>query len=206
MQPLGPYGLVGSAGGSGAGLDGNRGRGVRRPRVGLAGSSDGVGGVEDRALGDGDVDKGLDGVVLCRRHCGGGCRWGEGGFGCGWWGVLAWISVRVWVRAGLLLLSSYLLWFVGLCGVVLVMLLLVVVVVLLLRAMMLFVFPFPFGVGFFWVGVRVQVEEDLVPEVRGHWRTVVEVCGVLPRCLGCLWSQIPFRSLRQAISNPPPVF
>ena len=51
--------------------------------------------MDDGALGDGDVDKGLDGVVLGGRLCrGGGCRW-AGGVGCGGWGVLAW--VRVWV-------------------------------------------------------------------------------------------------------------
>ena len=51
--------------------------------------------MDDGALGDGDVDEGLDGVVLGGRLCGGGaCRW-EGGVGCGGWGVLAW--VRVWV-------------------------------------------------------------------------------------------------------------
>ena len=53
--------------------------------------------MDDRALGDWDADKGLDGVVLGGRLCsGGGCRW-EGGVGCGGWGVLAWVRVRVGV-------------------------------------------------------------------------------------------------------------
>ena len=74
MQPLGPYGLVGSGGGLGAGLNGDRGRGVARPRVGLAGGGGGLWGVDDGALGDGDVDEGLNGVVLGGRLCGGGGR------------------------------------------------------------------------------------------------------------------------------------
>ena len=102
-------------------------------------------------------------VLLGGRLCGGGSRWEEGGSGCGGWGVLAWDWVRVWVRAGLLLLSSYFLWFLGLCQVVLVMLLLLVVMVVLLRAVLLFGFRFWFGVGF-WVAVRFEVEEDLVPK------------------------------------------
>ena len=123
------------------------------------------GGVDDGALGDGDLDEGLDRVVLAGCLCG--CGSVERGSGCGRYGVLAWVWVRVWVRVGSLLLPSYLLWFLGLCGVVLVMLLVVVVVVLLLRAMLSFAFRFWFGVGF-WVGVRFEVGEDLVPEVAGH--------------------------------------
>ena len=96
-QPHGLHYVVGRGGGSGAGLDGDGGGGVRRPWVIGAGSGGGLWGMDDRALGDGDVDEGLDGVVLGGRLCGGGgCRW-EGGVGCGGWGVLAW--VRVWVRA-----------------------------------------------------------------------------------------------------------
>ena len=140
LQPLAPYSFVGSGGGLGAGLNGNRGRTVPRPRVGLAGGDGGLWGVNDGALGDRDVGEGLDGVVLGGRLCGGGSRWGEGGSGCGGGGVLAWVWVRVWVRAGSLLLPSYLLWFLGLCRVVLVMLLVVVVVVLLLRAVLSFGF------------------------------------------------------------------
>ena len=147
MQPLGPYGLVGSGGGLGARLKGDRGRGVPRPRVGLAGCGVGSWGVDDGALGDGVVDEGWDGVVL-----GGGSRWGEGGSGCGAWGVLVWVWVRVLVRAGSLLLLSYFMWFLGLCGVVLVNLLLVLVVLLLLRAVLLFGLRFWFAVGFL-VGV-----------------------------------------------------
>ena len=66
-QPLGlPY-VVGKGGGSGAGLDGDGGRGVPRPWVGLAGGGGGLWGMDDGALGDADVDEGLDGVVLgCR--------------------------------------------------------------------------------------------------------------------------------------------
>ena len=102
MQPLGSHGLVGTGGGSGAGLNGDRGQGVRRPRVGLAGGSDGSWGVDDGALGDGDVDEGLDGPMFGGGLCGGGGCFGEGGSGCGGWRVLAW--VRVLVRAGSLVL------------------------------------------------------------------------------------------------------
>ena len=96
-QPLGLHYLVGRGGGLGAGLDGDGGRGVPRPWVGLAGRGGGLRGMDDGALGDGDADKGLDGVVLGGRLCGGGgCRW-EGGVGCGGWGVLAWVRVRTGV-------------------------------------------------------------------------------------------------------------
>ena len=181
----GPYGLVGSGGGLAAGLNGDRGRAAPCPRVGLAGGNGGLWGVDDGALGDGDVDEGLGGFVLGGRLCGGGSCWGEGGSGCGWWGVLALVWVRVWVRAGSLLLLSYLLWFLGLCGVVLVMLLFVAVVVLLLRAVLLFGFWFWFGVGF-WAGIRFEVEQDLVLEVPGHRCRVEGFCDLLPGCLGCL--------------------
>ena len=109
LEHLGLYGLVGSGGGWGAGLEGDRGRGVPHPRVGLAGGGGGLRWVDDGALGYRDADEGLDGVVLCGCLCGGGSRWGEGGSGCGGCGVLAWVWVRVWVRAGLLLLPSCLL-------------------------------------------------------------------------------------------------
>ena len=50
--------------------------------------------MDDGALGDGDFDEGLEGVVLGGRlRGGGGCR-REGGAGRGGWGVLAW--VRAW--------------------------------------------------------------------------------------------------------------
>ena len=39
--------------------------------------------MDDQALGDGDVDEGLDGVVSGGRRCGGGGRWWGGGVGCG---------------------------------------------------------------------------------------------------------------------------
>ena len=94
-QPLELHYVVGRGGGSGAGLDGDGGRGVPRPWVGLAGSGGCLWGMGEGALGDGDVDEGLDGVVLGGRLCGGGgWRW-EGGVGCGGWGVLAWVRVRV---------------------------------------------------------------------------------------------------------------
>ena len=96
-QPLGLYYVVGRGGGSGAGLDGDGGRGVPRPWVGLADVGGGLWGMDDRALGDGDVDEHLDRVVLGGRLRGGGGCWWEGGVVCGGWGVLAW--VRVWVRA-----------------------------------------------------------------------------------------------------------
>ena len=75
--------------------------------------------MDDGALGDGDVDEGLDGVVLAGRLCGDGGHWWEGGVGCGGWGVLAW--VRVWVRAVSLGFVSLRLWCCGLRGVVLVL-------------------------------------------------------------------------------------
>ena len=66
LQPLGLQGLMNNGGGSGAGFDGDFGRGVPHPRVGLDGG----------ALGDGDIDEGLDRVVL--RGClhGSGSCWG----------------------------------------------------------------------------------------------------------------------------------
>ena len=86
VQPLGLHHVVGRGGGSGAGLDGDGGRGVPRPWVGLAAGVGGLWRMDDGALGDGDVDEGLDGVMLGGRLCGGGgCRW-EGGVGCGGWG------------------------------------------------------------------------------------------------------------------------
>ena len=63
-QPLELYYVVGRGGGSGAGLDGDGGRGVTHPWVGLAGGGGGLWGSDDGALGDGDVDEGLDGVVF----------------------------------------------------------------------------------------------------------------------------------------------
>ena len=81
--------------------------------------------MDDGALGDGDVDEGLDGVVLGGRLCGGGGRWWEGGARCGGSGVLAW--VRVWVGAVSLGFVSLRLWCCGLRGVVLVVVLLLVV-------------------------------------------------------------------------------
>ena len=139
-QPPGLYYLVGRGGGSGAGLDSDGGRGVPRPLVGFAGSGGGLWGMDDGALGDGDVDKGSDGVVLGGRLCGGGGRWRDGGVGCGGWGVLAW--VRVWVTAVSLGFVSLCLW-CCVCS---------------------FVRRLGFGVGF-GVRVRFQVEEDLCPEV-----------------------------------------
>ena len=71
-QLLGLYYVVGRGGGSGAGLDGDGSRGVPRPWVGLAGGGGGLWGMDDGALGDRDVDEGMDGVVLGGRLCGGG--------------------------------------------------------------------------------------------------------------------------------------
>ena len=141
-------------GGLGARLNGDFGRGIPRPRVGLTGGGGCLWGVDGGALGDGDVDEGLDGVVLGGRLCGGGGRWWEGGMGCGGWGVLAW--VRVWVRAVSLGWALLRLWCCGLRGVVL-----VVVLLLLVR---LFGGRLGFGAGF-WVGVLFEVEEDLCLEV-----------------------------------------
>ena len=99
-QSPGLHYVVGRGGGLGAGLDGDGGRGVPRPWVGLAGGGGGLWGMDDGALGDGDADEGLDKVVLGGRLCrGGGCR-REGGAGCGGWGVLAWARVRAGVVSG----------------------------------------------------------------------------------------------------------
>ena len=99
-QSPGLHHVVGRGGGSGAGLDGDGGRGVPRPWVGLAGGGGGLWGMDDGALGDGDADEGLDGVVLGGRLCGGGgCR-RVGGAGCSGWGVLAWARVRAGVVSG----------------------------------------------------------------------------------------------------------
>ena len=151
-QSPGLHYVVGMGEGLGAGLDGDGGRGVPRPWVGLAGGGGGLWGMDDGALGDGDADEGLDGVVQGGRLCGGGgCR-REGGAGCGGWGVLAWARARAGVVPG---------GFVSLhmrCCVC-------------SRGRRL-----GFGVGFrvgvrfgfgvgFGVGVRFQVEEYLCPEV-----------------------------------------
>ena len=95
LQPLGLHGFVDSWGGFGAGLDGDRGRGVPRPRVGLAGGVGGLWGLDGGALGDRDVDESLDGVVLCGRLHGDGLRCGQGGSGCSGGGVLVWVWSRV---------------------------------------------------------------------------------------------------------------
>ena len=153
-QPLGLHYVVGRGGGSGAGLDGDGGRGVPRPWVGLAGGGGGLWGMDDGELGDGDVDEGSDGVVLGGRLCGGGgCRW-EGGVGCGGWGFLA--SVRVLVRAVSVGFVSLRLW-CCVCSLG------VNPATELLHGLTLGR-RFGFGVGF-RVGVRFQVEEDLCPEV-----------------------------------------
>ena len=132
--------VVGRGGGLGAGLDGDGGRGVPRPWVGLAGGGGGFRGMDDGALGEGDADEGLDGVVLGGRLCGGGgCRW-EQGVGCGGWGVLAW--VRVWVGVVSVGFVSLRLW-CCVCS----------------RGRRL---GFGVAVG---VGVWFQVEEDPCPEV-----------------------------------------
>ena len=167
---------MGGRGGSGAGLDGDCGPGVPRPGVGLACGGGGLWGMDDGALGDGDVDEGLEGVVLGGRLCGGGGRWWERGVGCGGWGVLAWVTD--WVRAVSLGFVLLRLWCCGLRGLVLVVVLLLVV-----RS---FGRRLGFGVGF-WFGVRFEVEEDLGPEVHGRRCRVGGFPGVLPGCLGRLF-------------------
>ena len=151
-QSPGLHYVVGRGEGLRARLDGDGGRGVPRPWVGLAGGGGGLWGMDDGALGDGDADEGLDGVVLGGRLCGGGgCR-REGGAGCGGWGVLAWARVRAGVvsdgfvslrlRCCVCSRGRQLGFGVGFgVGV-----------------------RFGFGVGF-GVGVRFQVEEYLCPEV-----------------------------------------
>ena len=139
-QSPGLHYVVGMGEGLGAGLDGDGGRGVPRPWVRLAGGGGGLWGMDDGALGDGDADEGLDGVVLGGRLCGGGgCR-REGGAGCGGWGVLAWARVRAGSVSGGFV--SLRLW-CCVCS----------------RGRRL-----GFGVGF-GVGDRFQVEEYLCPEV-----------------------------------------
>ena len=113
--------------------------------------------------------------MLGGRLWGGGGRWGEGGSGCGGWGVLVWVRVAVGSRS--LSLPSLPLWCWGLHGVVL--------VVVLLLLVLSFGFRFGFGVGL-WVGVRFEVREDLILEVRGHRWRLRKVPGMLPACLGCL--------------------
>ena len=99
-QSPGLHYVVGMGEGLGAGLDGDGGRGVPRPMIGLAGGGGGLWGMDDGALGDGDADEGLDGVVLGGRLCGGeGCR-REGGADSGGWGVLAWARARAGVVSG----------------------------------------------------------------------------------------------------------
>ena len=96
--------------------------------------------MDDGALGDGDANEGLDGVMLGGRLCGGGgCR-REGDAGCGGRGVLPSPRVRAGVVSGGFL--SLRLW-CCVCS----------------RGRRL-----GFGVGF-RVGVRFQVEEYLCPEV-----------------------------------------
>ena len=131
--------------------------------------------MDDGALGDGDVDEGLAGVVLGGCLRGGGSRWLEGGVGCGWWGVLAWVSI--WVRAVSLGFVLLRLCCCGLRGVVLVVVLLLVVCS--------FGRGLGFGVGF-WFGVRFEVEEDLGLEVCGHRCRVRGFPGVLSGRLGRL--------------------
>ena len=156
-QSPGLHYVVGRGGGSGAGLDGDGGRGVPSPWVGLAGGGGGLWGMDDGALGDGDADEGLDGVVLGGRLCGGGgCRW-EGGAGCGGLGVLAWVRVRAGVVSDGFV--SLRLW-CCVCS----------------RGRRL-----GFGVGL-GVGVRFQVEEYLCPEVWGRRCRVGGLPGALPGC------------------------
>ena len=78
--------------------------------------------MDDGALGDWDVDEGLDRVVLDGRLRGGARCWKEGGLGYGGLGVMVW--VRVSVRVVSLGLPLSLLWCWGLRGVLLVVVLL----------------------------------------------------------------------------------
>ena len=80
---------------------------------------------------------------------------------------------------------------------VLVLFLVVVVVVLLLRVVLSFWFRFGFGVGL-WVGVRFEVEEDLVSEVRRHRCRVggFRVCcrGAWVACVGVRGPPVAWRA------------
>ena len=84
-QSPGLHYVVGRGGGLGAGLDGDGGRGVPRPWVGLAGGGDGLWGMDDGALGDGDADEGLDGVAASAVVVGAGGRGAWVAVGGGSW-------------------------------------------------------------------------------------------------------------------------
>ena len=94
LQALGLYGLVDSGGGLGAGLDGDQSPVIPHLRIGLAGGGGVLWGVDGGALGHGNVEEGLDGVVLCGHLRGDGSRWGEEGSGWGGCELLALIMVR----------------------------------------------------------------------------------------------------------------
>ena len=123
--------------------------------------------------------------MLGGRLCGAASRPGKGGSGCGGCRLLAWVWFRVWVRAGLLVLSSYFMWFLRLCGLVLVMLLLVVVVLVLLLEVLLFGFRFGFGSGF-GLGSRPWLRRNSSQRCEGTGDGWGGARGVLPGCLSCL--------------------
>ena len=139
-QPRGLHHVVGRGGGLGAGLDGDGGRGVPLAWVGLAGGGGCLWGMDDGALGDGDVDEVWTGsfwvaasaVVVAASGRGawvvvGGASWLGLGFGLGRcrFGLCRCVCGVVCARLGA---------------------------------------SFGFGVGF-GVGVPFQVEEDLCLEV-----------------------------------------
>ena len=180
-QSLAPCCLVGSGGGFGAGLNGDCGQGVPACWVGLAGGGGGLPGVDDGALGDEDVDEGLDGVVLGARLCGGGSRWGGGGGaqvvvgGGSWFGLVFGLGrCRLGCRRCFCVVGGCVGWCWWWCCCC-------------------WCGRLGSGLGFgsgFLVEVRFGVEEDLIPEVRGHQCRVGGVPGVLPGCLGRLcWRQ-----------------
>ena len=118
------------------------------------------------------MDEGLDGVVL-RGHLrgGGSCR-GQGGAGCGGRGVLV-------AGAFLLLLLPPVLWLLALTLLVVVMVVLLVVVVLVLLLAPGLRLRLGVGLG---SGDRLEVEEDVVPEVRGDRLRAGRVRRLLLRC------------------------
>ena len=139
-QPLGLHYVVGRGGGSGAGLDGDGGRGVPRPWVGLAEVVVVCGGWMTGRLVTGMLTRVWTGSCWVAASAVVVAAGGRGAWVVVGGRVLAW--VRVWVRAVSVGFVSLRLW-CCVCS--------------LGRR-------FGFGVGF-GVEVRFQVEEDLCPKV-----------------------------------------
>ena len=95
LQPLGPYGLVGSGGGSGAGLYSNRGRGSNVPGSVWPAAVVVCGGWMTGRLEMGLLTRVWTGSCPVAASVVAAPAWGEGGSGCGGWKVLAWVWLRV---------------------------------------------------------------------------------------------------------------